>query len=75
MHVNLTFSVKGEKHTPNGKMKKKKKTGQEGEETLAEMDRSALCRLDVRVGRLPWSTAQGLLLFSIIFDTFIPYTP
>lgn len=51
MHVNLTFSVKGEKHTPNGKMKKK--TGQEGEETLAEMDRSALCRLDVRVGRLP----------------------
>lgn len=74
MHVNLTISVKGEKHTPNGKMKKKK-TGQEGEETLAEMDRSALCRLDVRVGRLPWSTAQGLLLFSIIFDTFIPYTP
>lgn len=43
--------------------------------SLAEMDRSALCRLDARVGRLPWSTAQGLLLFSIIFNTFIPYSP
>lgn len=37
-----------------------------------EIEKSALCLLVAREVRVPWSTEQGLLLFSIIFKHFYP---
>lgn len=44
-------------------------------QTFEDIERSALWRLDAREVRLAWSTEQGLLLFSIILFTTIPYSP
>lgn len=53
----------------------KVKEGKEGTETFVDMDKSVLCRLDVRAVRLLCSTEQGLLLCSVIFLTSIPSSP